>query len=322
MARPTVYAIFCRYAGARVDFLGNPYSLPVLMKDPWVRNFIPFPSRTKTLLSALRILLISLKLKAVHYNLLLLLQPVLNKASHNRLTFLARCISAEKSIGRKSSFGKIFLDIAIPDDPGKHEVDRMLSLTGNGSVKALRELYLLPGNFGTRITPVLEPDAPFAVLGPGGNKRSRRWPLGNFLQLADLLTRAGLNVAFVGDESERVDLVTESLPSGCHNLVGRTSLEDLASLIRRANVVVANDSGVMHLANALGTPVVGIFGSGDEIRTRPYLTDLAETVDSRPMDCKPCYQDDCKNLECMKSVTVERVWSAVNSLLRKVGFVH
>jgi lipopolysaccharide heptosyltransferase II len=157
----------------------------------------------------------------------------------------------------------------------------------------------------------------FVVLSPGGAKPFRRWPIDNFLELADRFHNQGVDVVIIGDNQEKnmLDGRKDELPEDTLNLIGETNLEQLVSLIRKAKIVVANDSGPMHLANALNVPVVGIFGSGDVVRTRPYLMEKARIVESPPMDCKPCYQPVCNVPLCMHEITVERVWKAVSDLL-------
>jgi lipopolysaccharide heptosyltransferase II len=157
----------------------------------------------------------------------------------------------------------------------------------------------------------------FAVLSPGGAKPFRRWPIHNFLELADRFHSQGMDVVIIGDNQEKdmLDGRKDKLPEGTLNLIGETNLEQLISLIRKAKIVVANDSGPMHLANSLNVPVVGIFGSGDVVRTRPYLMEKARIVESPAMDCKPCYNQNCDSQKCMQEITVDRVWEAVSDLL-------
>ncbi len=320
MARPAVQAVRKRYGDCRIDFLGNPGSLPVLAKDQWITNLIPFPSKSKNFSSSLRVLATLLKLRALRYDLLLLLQPVLSRESHKRLLFLVKLVSARHSIGRRSDFGETFLDTAVPEDPLLHEVERMLSVAecGHSGERTSYE-YLLPDTLGKRKSSFHDSERPYAVLGPGGTKRTRRWQIRNFLELARRLSDLEMDVVFIGDRAERELLsgMEDVLPPRTFDLTGRTALEELASIMRGAEIVIANDSGPMHLANALGVPVVGVFGSGDATRTRPYRASSARVVDSGPLACKPCYGRGCDSLKCMEEITVERVWNEVLDLFNE-----
>jgi heptosyltransferase II len=97
------------------------------------------------------------------------------------------------------------------------------------------------------------------------------------------------------------------------DLVGRTSLGTLAGVLSRCDVVTSNDSGAMHLAAALGRPVVAIFGPTDERATRPLGT---HEIVSEAVFCRPCLLRDCPiDHRCMKRVSVDRVHAAVTRLL-------
>lgn len=319
MARPAIQIAHRKYQPAHIDFLGNPGSLRILMHDQWIHKFIPMPSREKNILNIMRIFITLMKIRFEKYDRLFLLQPVLTEDSHRRLKFFVKLISAKKTIGRRSKFGSNFLDVAMPENAELHEVERMLSVVSENSTEVGDSFqYHLPDSFDGKIDQIpYDFNKAFAVLSPGGTKPFRRWPVDNFLELADRFHNQGMDVVIIGDNEEK-DMFAggkDKLPEGTLNLIGETSLEQLIALIRKARIAVANDSGPMHLANALDVPVVGIFGSGDVVRTRPYLREKARIVESPPMDCKPCYDQECKSPHCMDEISVESVWKAVLELL-------
>jgi ADP-heptose:LPS heptosyltransferase len=106
------------------------------------------------------------------------------------------------------------------------------------------------------------------LIAPGSSRPATRWPAAKFREAAVRLSRIGPLIA-VGSHDER-DLCGEALPPGGVNLAGRTTLGRLAALLARGAVLVANDSGPMHLAVAAGTPTVGIFRPGERIRWGGY----------------------------------------------------
>ncbi len=106
---------------------------------------------------------------------------------------------------------------------------------------------------------------------------------------------------------------------GCYDLVGRTSLTELTELLGRATVFVGNDSGPMHLAAALGTPTVGLFGSTSTAWTRP-LGSRTTTVAAEDFACRPCYLKTCpKDSFCMETLDAKRVHAAALALLDAPG---
>lgn len=317
MARPAIQAAYRKYQSSFIDFMGNPGSLKVIMHDGWIHKFIPVPSKQKNILGIMQILMALLRMRLEKYDFLFLLQPVLSKDSHWRLKFLVNMIAAKKSIGRKSNFGENIFDIAVPENVSMHEVERMLSVVCETSKVRSTYDYYLPDTFpGTTNHYRNIPDKPFAILSPGGAKKVRRWPIVHFLEIAQSFHNMGMAVVFIGDDKEKDILAGREahLPEGTLNLIGETNLEQLIALIRASGIVVANDSGPMHLANALKIPVVGIFGSGESVRTRPYIMDKARVIDSSSRDCKPCYREECKSPDCMEEISVDSVWKAVQEL--------
>jgi lipopolysaccharide heptosyltransferase I len=151
----------------------------------------------------------------------------------------------------------------------------------------------------------------FAVLLPGTNWLTKRWPVENFAALVRPLSeRFGLSTVIAGGPD--VTAIAEQITSAdgtIVNLVGKTSLRELVVLLERASLVIANDSGPMHIASALNKPLVTMFGPTNPIRTGPYQRmDSVVRVD---IPCSPCYSRRCSHVSCMKWITVEDVLRAV-----------
>ena len=160
-------------------------------------------------------------------------------------------------------------------------------------------------------------DRSLVLLAPGAAFAwTKRWPPDRFGRLAAALTERGLSCAIVigpGEESIAAEVARAS--SGTLPVLGR-DLDPMgvAALAHRARAVVANDSGPMHLAAAVGTPVVAFFGPTDPGRTGPSGAP-AEILD-RYVFCSPCYLKECPyRHECMQEISVEAALSAVERLL-------
>lgn len=147
-----------------------------------------------------------------------------------------------------------------------------------------------------------------AAFGP-----AKRWPPARFGELADALVRErGASVVLVGGPGEEA-LAAEVAGASRAPLtlaVGRTTVVELVALLAAADLVVANDSGPMHLAGALGRPLVAIFGSTDPVATGPVGP--ASVVVREPVPCSPCFARDCPlgHLACLEGIAVDRVLSA------------
>jgi len=150
---------------------------------------------------------------------------------------------------------------------------------------------------------------------------AKRWLLSRYAQLADRLIGAlHADVLIFGSREERA-LAEEIGRAMKHTpliLAGKTSLRQLLALLAQCRLVVTNDSGPMHLAAALGLPVVAIFGSTDERATGPVGS--RTRVVKRPVVCSPCGLRECPiDFRCMKAVTVDDVYVAALGLTKEAA---
>jgi heptosyltransferase-2 len=138
---------------------------------------------------------------------------------------------------------------------------------------------------------------------------AKRWPAERFRELTHrLLERTDAYIVFFGDNS--VKSLAQGLPERVIDLAGVTSLRELACLIKDCSVFLTNDSGPMHIADALGTPLVALFGSTDEAKTGPYRQ--MESVINKKVACSPCFKRVCPiDFPCMKSISVDEVLERV-----------
>jgi lipopolysaccharide heptosyltransferase I len=151
---------------------------------------------------------------------------------------------------------------------------------------------------------------PYAVVVPGTTWETKHWPPERFAAVGRHLTRTGRRVVLAGsgNERSRCRAVAAACP-GAVDLSGQTSLSELAALVRGAAVCVTNDSGSMHLAVALGRPVVSVFGPTDPVWIGPYGRSDAAVLAA--VECAPCYLrklSACRHGHaCMTAVTPDMV---------------
>ncbi len=157
---------------------------------------------------------------------------------------------------------------------------------------------------------------------------AKRWLPERFAELASGLTSAGASVALIGSGAERelarqVRMQTAH-PEQLKNFAGETTLEELVALLAACDLLVANDSGPMHLAGAVGTPVVAIFGSTNERETYPLAAAGALKLIKAPgVACSPCKLRDCPiDHRCMTRISVAEVRAAAEALLGLGGGGH
>jgi heptosyltransferase-2 len=165
----------------------------------------------------------------------------------------------------------------------------------------------------------LDEDEDSVALMPGAEYGPAKcWPIRNFTDLAARLVRVGVGVRVLGSEKERSigDAIVASIgQSKARNLCGETSLTEVADLLSASTVAVTNDSGLMHMAAAVKTHVVALYGSSSPNFTPP-LTDTKQ-VFFLNLDCSPCFQRVCPldHFRCMKEISVDAVCSAVVTAL-------
>lgn len=156
----------------------------------------------------------------------------------------------------------------------------------------------------------------FMVFCPGGNWEQKRWIPERFARLgAELGNQYHQKIVIVGGKKdvslgEKIGSMMKTKPV---ILCGETSLKELAALFKRASLVVANDTGPMHVAQSQGTRVIALFGP-----TSPHLTGPSGTAPKQILrknvgcnDDPPCYYVDCPDIICMKAIQVEEVLDAV-----------
>ncbi|MCG8429821.1 MAG: glycosyltransferase family 9 protein, partial [Candidatus Omnitrophica bacterium] len=164
-------------------------------------------------------------------------------------------------------------------------------------------------------------DAPVLAVHPAASCPSKIWPAERFAAVADELTvRHGFALVVVGGKGERaaVEAVTQRLHHPVCDLGGRTTVAQLTAVLQRARLLISNDSGPVHLACAVGTPVVSIFG-----RKQPGLgpkrwgpVGKQAAVLHRDVGCIECFAHDCRrSFACLKAIEVEDVLSAAQRLL-------
>lgn len=163
--------------------------------------------------------------------------------------------------------------------------------------------------------------ASFALIHPTARWESKKWEPTRFAALADWLIREKkIPVVFVGSKGEReeVDRILQQMKQPAMNVAGKTTLPELAELIRQARFFVCNDSGPMHLAAAVGTPVVALFGPTDPRKIGPY--GAGHTVIRKEVGCAGCRRNHCvRGNECMKAISVDEVVQAIENRGGKNG---
>ncbi len=163
----------------------------------------------------------------------------------------------------------------------------------------------------------------YIVFNVNSEAQSRRLPLEKWSALGNRLLRDKTQrkkLVFTGTpaEQQRVAQVMQTIEpqEGLLDFSGKTSLRELAMLLRDADVVVSNDSGPMHLANAVGTPLVTFFGAGNPVKTEPF-NKANVVVINKHLECSPCVKNLCRfpTVRCLTTITVDEIYHSVMKIL-------
>jgi len=151
----------------------------------------------------------------------------------------------------------------------------------------------------------------YVVINPGGNWKTKCWDAERYGELASRLIKDGLPVAVTWGPGEEhlVRKLVDSAGNGVREIP--TSLEELVALCEKAKLFVGGDTGPMHFAAAVGTPIVSLFGPTSSDRNGPFRRE--DIVVERRLPCRPCYERDKCPLEhwqCMVDITVDHVYEA------------
>jgi lipopolysaccharide heptosyltransferase II len=209
-----------------------------------------------------------------------------------------------------------FYDVAVPR-PSKetHAVDWYLNVVKTLGVPVHQNFAWLPPHVETRNA--IEKkwqvgQSHWIVINPGARWLNKRWPVEYFAELVKRLAAQNRERRFVilGGKEDRSlgEVIAPAEPQRCLDLTGQTSLPEMIEWIRLSELIVTNDTGPMHVAAALGKPVVAMFGPTNPNRTGPY-GQIGEAL-RIDLPCSPCLKDFCtykKPLECLRAMTPQVV---------------
>ena len=169
----------------------------------------------------------------------------------------------------------------------------------------------------------VDPGKPLVVFAPGAEfGAAKKWPAQHFAGLAQAILAANpaTQIAMLGSPKDKQAgdaILALAGQSGLINLAGVTKLDEALALIARADAVVANDSGLLHIASALNRPVVALYGPTDPDHAPPFA-DIAKSISLR-LDCAPCRQRECPlgHHNCMQLMGTPLVWQALAPMLER-----
>ena len=325
LAIPTIRAIRHTFPDAEVTILASPTNLNYLAACPYIDRRIPFHKPGGRLISLLRRERFDWAIDLEHW-------PRLS-------ALLAYATGAPMRLGfsTKRQYRHFLFTETVPHIQGRHEVRNFLSLAArlNCSVQELGLEVWWREKERTWVREVLAAEGislekPLIVLHPEAGRRGeprRRWPQVRYVALANaLVARYDAQIVLTGapDEVAVSEEIAERMTYRAIVLAGRTGVNQLAALFADATLVVSGNCGPMHLAAAVGTPVIGLHGPTNFAQWGPWSRDASIVRASIP--CSPClnlgFEYGCQALPdgtspCMHTVAVAAVLRECEGLLEE-----
>jgi heptosyltransferase-2 len=323
MATPLIRDLRRHFPSASLTAMARRPICQLLEKDPHIDELFSFEKPPRTLLRRDEKRSVIAKLRGGKFEI-----GVLTPNSFSSAWWFWQG-GVRRRIGFSGGWRRWLLTDPIPMPPrgSEHQVElykRLLAPLGIAGSKTLPYL-VLDGQDRAEAQELLrqrgyQKGTPLIGINPGAAYGSAKcWLPERFRSLAEQLLSEGNDLVFFGDTATAplVKEICRNLPQRAMDLSGATSLRELMAAIELCDLLVTNDSGPMHIAAALGVPVVALFGSTDDRATGPY--GQAEGVIHKRPRCSPCFQRKCPiDFRCMKEITVEEVVKKVRERHRIV----
>jgi heptosyltransferase I len=310
-AIPTAAALRARFPEARIDWLVDPRYVPLLEMVDGVDSRIPVnPRRVGQTAATVR------DLRRVGYTAVIDLQGLLKSA------VLARAVGAERTIGfegahlRERTAGPFYTHRVAPS--ALHVIFKNLALLEPLGCRDTRAAFPLELPYSPAADEARSRmhGEPYALINPGAAWPNKRWPPDRFGALAAaVLDRFELrSLVLWGPGEERLAEEVSRASNGAAEVAPATSITDLFSIARHARLLVSGDTGPLHIAAAVGTPLVALFGPTRTERNGPWSA--ADVVISRTDGCVCLYRRRCRRADpCINEIQLPEVIQAVERRL-------
>jgi len=311
---PAVAALHAAHKSSRIDWVVERKWAPVLEGSPAIHDVIPFDRR-----SVLGLVDCVQRLRKNNYSCAIDFQGLYKSSLIAMLSGAPRRIGFERGWAREGGAALLYTERVTP--AGRHVAELNYSLAEQaGASRPTTPEYPIRvpagGTASIRARLSVLGIKEYIVIGPGGSWRAKCWPperYGGFCR--EFEKRNELRIVVVhgpGEESLAEQVCAAAAPA--HPVAVRTTIEELMGLLAHARCVVAADSGPLHLAAALGTPVVGLYGPTDPARNGPFVPGAVILSEARPEEIS--YKRRMNYSPAMLRISVEQVVEATITCLQ------
>jgi heptosyltransferase-2 len=322
LSSPVIKNLRSRDADSSIYFLAYSGPAEILKKSPYLDRIFIFHKVLKGTLSNIYVIK---KLRNLEIDIAVNLYQHYTLGGAINMESLLKSIRPKRTLGRNTDGKGFFYDIKIEDTiiTTRHDVEYKLDLIRaldcNIDDKKL-EVWVDDSDM-VKVKEFLQrhsiSDSDLLIgINPGSHRPAHRWDWENFAKTAGELAKIyKAKIIITGTKAELGLARKISLKMSVKPVVsaGLLTLGQLVALIRRCNLYISNDTGPMHIANALGTPLIAIIGPGT-MKTAPYQKDNCIIL-KKDVECSPCYKFRCKDTKCLNMITVDEALGACKKLL-------
>lgn len=325
LSTPAIKALRNSYPLSYIAFMVRPYAKEIVEGNPYLDEVILYDKDGihKGFFSTL---LFGLHMRKKRFDTAIILHPT------NRAHIIAFVAGIPNRIGLNRKLPYL-LTKALDDEKfrgEKHELEYTLDILRNIGVEVYDKSPYIPVKESNEesvdlklIRKGVKSSDLLIAVHPGASCPSKRWPLERFASLIDRVKKS-FNVCIVlvsgPDDIAQVTELKQKLNSDVVDISGETSVGELAALLKRCRLFISNDSGPVHIATAVGTPSIVVFG-----RKQPGLSPKRwgpigkeDIVLYKDVGCEVCLAHNCKiGFKCLEAITVDDVFKAVEKLLSK-----
>ncbi len=324
LSSPAIRNLKRNYPDSYICFLAFTGLAELMQKSPYLDRVFVFRKGLKGIFDNIFVLN---ELRKLHIDAAINLYQHYTLKGAISMDLLLKFIRPKKTLGRNTDGKGFFYNIKIKDaiNTKKHDVEYKLDLVKalNCDIKDKGLEVWFDDSDTKKVKEFLKKNSvlnsDFLVgINPGAHRPTHRWNWERFAEVAEILAkRYNGKIIITGAEGDRwlAKRISLKMSSKPIDSSGKLSLTQLIALIKRCNLFITNDTGSMHIANALKTPLVAIMGPG-VMKTAPYQGENCIIL-RKDVECSPCYKFRCRDMRCLKAITPDEIILAVEALLRK-----
>lgn len=324
LSTPALRALKSLFLQATISIVVVPRVYEAISDLSYIDGRFIFYRNPKEIFKNIRTLL---TLRRKHFDLAINMRTLVSKRSAKKIQFLLDIINPKVKIGRNTEGRGNFFDIRIPEIyvGNKSEMEYDIETVRTLGVEVIdRNVdFNISKAHLEKVNKFLEEqgvDRNDILVGihPGG-RPCHRWPIENFSEVIEEIHKE-ISCKFVitggKEEASLVNKLMKITNAKTINFVDRLNIKELGALIKRCNLFISNDTGPMHIAAILKTPLIAIFGPGQITRFNPQNISSKAIVLYKKSNCAPCEKVKCKSLKCLIAISPEEVIKAALHYLK------